>query len=180
MKRLVLTITADHVRNPRSLGGKLEYALRNAIGRLLPRDVGKRVFDTGDGVLQVENDEQRAARLPVQVKLPEHAGGFIPQLHTHVLFEGGHGLETGSFEGPCAIILHTGDRVWVGACYSDFPADPMIDVVQVSDGKHPYDWQGGCIASVNAKHVRCYLAQEEADQIEECMAADRRLLSYAR
>jgi hypothetical protein len=34
----------------------------NFIGRVLPGDVGKRVFQRGD-ILQVENDQQRDARL---------------------------------------------------------------------------------------------------------------------
>lgn len=33
------------------------------IGQVLPGDVGKRVYDTGDGIVQVENEAQRAARV---------------------------------------------------------------------------------------------------------------------
>ena len=36
-------------------------------GRVLPRDIGKRVYDVG-GVLQTENDEQFAARLESEEK----------------------------------------------------------------------------------------------------------------
>lgn len=37
-------------------------ATTNFIGRIMPMDVGKRVYDVG-GILQVENEEQRGARL---------------------------------------------------------------------------------------------------------------------
>lgn len=40
--------------------GKL-WRVSDFMGRVLPRDVGKRVYQVGD-ILQVENDEQRAAR----------------------------------------------------------------------------------------------------------------------
>lgn len=43
-------------------GGEFVSLLR-AIGRVLPQDIGKRVYDTGDGVIQVENNEQRDRRL---------------------------------------------------------------------------------------------------------------------
>lgn len=43
-------------------GGEF-VSLLGAIGRVLPQDIGKRVYDTGDGVIQVENDEQRDRRL---------------------------------------------------------------------------------------------------------------------
>jgi len=55
------TITAEHVRNPKS-PGKQWRALYQCIGRLLPGDVGKRVYRVGD-IVQVENNEQRDARL---------------------------------------------------------------------------------------------------------------------
>ena len=41
--------------------GRVWMAL-DFIGRILPGDVGKRVYQVG-GILQVENDEQRARRL---------------------------------------------------------------------------------------------------------------------
>lgn len=62
MARYVMTITEDHVRNPRTLGQDW-FRIVDAIGRLLPCDAGKRVYDTGNGVWQVENNEQRDARL---------------------------------------------------------------------------------------------------------------------
>lgn len=43
-------------------GGEF-VSLLGAIGRVMPIDIGKRVYDTGDGVIQVENDEQRDQRL---------------------------------------------------------------------------------------------------------------------
>lgn len=38
------------------------YKLEQTLGRVTPRDVGKRAYRRGD-IIQVENDEQRAARL---------------------------------------------------------------------------------------------------------------------
>lgn len=39
------------------------WRVADFLGRVLPQDIGKRVFKVGDDILQVENDEQRAARL---------------------------------------------------------------------------------------------------------------------
>ena len=63
MTRYKMTITAEHVRNPHALGARDFFPLIQCMGRLLPRDVGKRVYDCGNGVWQVENDEQLARRL---------------------------------------------------------------------------------------------------------------------
>lgn len=38
-------------------------SLDGCLGIVQPIDVGKRIFDLGDGVLQVENNEQRDTRL---------------------------------------------------------------------------------------------------------------------
>lgn len=60
-RHYVFTITAEHVRNPRTLG-PFWRKLHQALGELLPCDVGKRVYDFGD-FYQVENDEQRSKRI---------------------------------------------------------------------------------------------------------------------
>lgn len=57
----MLTITEEHVRNPRSLGQKY-FPLAQCLGRLLLCDVGKRAYER-NGVWQVENNEQRDRRL---------------------------------------------------------------------------------------------------------------------
>ena len=62
-----LTITAEHVHNPRSIG-KFWHPLFQCIGRLLPGDVGKRAYER-NGVWQVENDEQRDQRLAHERRL---------------------------------------------------------------------------------------------------------------
>ena len=67
--RYKLTITAEHVRNPRSLSIRDFLPLIRCIGRLLPGDVGKRVYDCGDDVWQVENNEQRDQRLAHERRL---------------------------------------------------------------------------------------------------------------
>lgn len=60
--RYLLTLEEKHVgRAFIQLDGR-PRAVTDWIGRILPNDVGKRVYDV-DGVIQVENDEQRAARL---------------------------------------------------------------------------------------------------------------------
>lgn len=74
--RLVLTIGREHVGKSMIEQGTCECCgtrrppvfLGDVIGPVLPGDVGKRVFavrvqDGGRVVLQVENDEQRDARL---------------------------------------------------------------------------------------------------------------------
>lgn len=58
----LFTITAEHVRDPHGTLGHEYFAVAECMGRLLMRDVGKRVFRRG-GVIQVENDEQRDKRL---------------------------------------------------------------------------------------------------------------------
>lgn len=58
----LFTITAEHVRDARATLGQEYYAVAECMGRLLKRDIGKRVFRRGD-VVQVENDEQRDARV---------------------------------------------------------------------------------------------------------------------
>ena len=51
-----------------------EWLVSNFIGRVLKGDVGKRVFLVGD-ILQVENDEQRDARLAVDARRSEALPG---------------------------------------------------------------------------------------------------------
>lgn len=55
------TITEEMVRRPLSLGSDL-WKLKNALGKLLPQDVGKRVYQVGE-IYQVENSQQRDRRL---------------------------------------------------------------------------------------------------------------------
>lgn len=63
MRRFVHEITsADVGRALLSIGGR-QYPVSSFMGRILKGDVGKRIFLVG-GVLQVENDEQRAKRRP--------------------------------------------------------------------------------------------------------------------
>lgn len=105
---------------------------------------------------------------------------YNSNVHQYVLFENKGGLETGSFEGPCAIIHHTKDRVWVPACYADFPIQEDTDIVQVGDGGTTgYDADGNCIMSIHVRHVTSYLTEKEAEDIAHCMAVDQQLLSYA-
>lgn len=106
---------------------------------------------------------------------------YNSNIHTHVMFNKDCPKE-GSFNGPCVIEHHVGDRVWVAACYADFPVhDSAFDCVMVGDGLTTgYSEHGNCIVSINVKHVLGYYTPEEADGIEQCMDADERLLGYAR
>jgi hypothetical protein len=58
----LFTIAAEHVHKSTVQVGRNIHHLGSAIGRVQPGDVGKRVYRVGD-ILQVENDDQRAARL---------------------------------------------------------------------------------------------------------------------
>jgi hypothetical protein len=42
------------------------------MGRIFPFDVGKRIYDTGDGVVQVENNEQFNARGEAETRRREN------------------------------------------------------------------------------------------------------------
>lgn len=55
-------ITADDVGKPTFRAFASVWPVRDFIGRIMPHDVGKRVYLVS-GILSVENDEQRAARL---------------------------------------------------------------------------------------------------------------------
>jgi len=64
--RLLLTIGPEHLDMRRL--GSYGWKLRECLGRVLPQDIGKRVYEItcDDGVrtiYQVENNEQRDARL---------------------------------------------------------------------------------------------------------------------
>jgi hypothetical protein len=54
---------ADVGKSQHRIFGRV-WRVSDWIGRVLPHDVGKRVYLSGD-ILQVENDEQRAKRLAV-------------------------------------------------------------------------------------------------------------------
>lgn len=56
------TIGEEHVGAVRVKVGGRTFMTVNFMGRILPGDIGKRVYLNGD-ILQVENDGQRAARL---------------------------------------------------------------------------------------------------------------------
>lgn len=68
MRKHVHTITRQDVGKTTSVHeGRRTFHLSEAIGKILPCDVGKRVYiifneDPENGVLQVENDAQRTDR----------------------------------------------------------------------------------------------------------------------
>jgi len=55
-------ITAEDVERPLIRAFGKTWRVDSFLGRVLPQDVGKRIYLVGD-VLQVENDEQRSKRL---------------------------------------------------------------------------------------------------------------------
>lgn len=61
MRKFLFEITEHHVAPAERAYQGESLRLHSAIGRVLSRDVGKRVYDV-DGVIQVENDEQRDRR----------------------------------------------------------------------------------------------------------------------
>lgn len=67
MPEFVREITAADVGKATFKARGITYRTCDFIGQVLPSDVGKRVYLVGD-VLQVENDEQRDARLARLVK----------------------------------------------------------------------------------------------------------------
>lgn len=62
MSRPFHTLTLADVGRPWLRAFGATWPVSGFIGRILADDVGKRVYLT-DGILQVENDSQRAARL---------------------------------------------------------------------------------------------------------------------
>lgn len=56
------TITADMLKWKGTTNRQLVLRISNAIGGIQKQDIGKQVFEL-DGTIQVENDEQREARL---------------------------------------------------------------------------------------------------------------------
>lgn len=56
------TLTVADIGKPYIRAFGKSWPVENFIGRILPGDVGKRVYQS-DGILQVENDEQMAKRM---------------------------------------------------------------------------------------------------------------------
>jgi hypothetical protein len=70
-------------------------------------------------------------------------------------------LKGGAFRGPCAIVHHTGDRVWVPATF----LDKDTAAIRVGDGTSSgFDRDGNCIVSISTKLVTGYLTMEEAER----------------
>jgi hypothetical protein len=105
-------------------------------------------------------------------------------VHTHVYVNHPKSGDTNDTQWPTdgwhstfQIILHTGEYVWVAAGYAH-EGHPEIKIVKDGRGEF-YDEHGNCILSVPAAWCS-YYTEEEADGIEQCIAADERLLGYAR
>jgi hypothetical protein len=82
-----------------------------------------------------------------------------------------------SWHSTFPIVLHTGVYVWISASYLQ---EGHSLVKRIGDGRsNGYDDHGICILSVPAEWCE-YYTTAEATAIEESIAADDRLLRYAR
>lgn len=104
--------------------------------------------------------------------------------HTHVTVDTKHFPDPAiafreGWGGTFPIVLHTGNRVWVEGSHMHDLANG--EIVQVTDGdkSKSFDDNGQCILSVPAEWCK-YYTEGEAENIEQAMDADARLLSYAR
>lgn len=61
-------ITAEDVERSLIRAFGRTWQTSSFIGRILPGDVGKRIYLTGEEVLKVENDEQRSRRIAQETK----------------------------------------------------------------------------------------------------------------
>ena len=61
-QRKFIELSKEHIGQPWLKAFGNIWLVSDFIGRILPQDVGKRVYLIG-GILQVENDEQRTRRL---------------------------------------------------------------------------------------------------------------------
>lgn len=105
---------------------------------------------------------------------------YFWQEHSHVTVKhpGGRIAQREGWGGTFEIVLHTGNRVWVGGSYAHDLADGQV--IQVGDGTSKgFDENGYCILSVPAEWCE-YFTAEEAESIERMIDADAELLSYAR
>lgn len=78
------TLTADDVGKPTIHAFGHTWLVMNFMGRVLDRDIGKRVYELG-GILSVENDEQLAARLGTSV-LPAGESSRLTYIVMHEAF----------------------------------------------------------------------------------------------
>lgn len=75
MTRPYREITADDVGRYLFEAFDKKWLTTSFIGRIMPGDVGKRVYRVADDMVQVENDEQRAARLGRVTVVIHYANG---------------------------------------------------------------------------------------------------------
>ncbi len=90
---------------------------------------------------------------------------YHPQAHTSVKVEGLDFIRT--------IILVTNTQVWIGVTFSDFNNLPKGSMVMASDD------EGYSLVTV-PKDCCLYYTDQEADDIQQGIDADDRLLRYAR
>ena len=100
---------------------------------------------------------------------------YISQIHGYVMIK--HPTQGYLYHGPCNLLIHTGDYVWISACYA---MEMPEGVKQVTDGRTTgFDQQGNCIYSIPVEWVARYMDDEEMDQVIRAIDDDERLLRYA-
>jgi hypothetical protein len=100
---------------------------------------------------------------------------YDPMIHTHAIIKHPTAKRGEGWDGCFGIVLHTGERVWVGASHAH---ERTPEILQVSDGtSNGYDVHGNCVLSVPAAWCQFY-PPEEADGIEQCIDADGCFRTY--
>jgi len=91
--------------------------------------------------------------------------------HTHVMISHPTAKRGEGWDGAFEIILHTGNRVWIGASYAH---ERTPEVLQVGDGTtDAFDRHGNCVLSVPAQWCHFYTGEEISD-IEAAIDAEER------
>jgi hypothetical protein len=81
-----------------------------------------------------------------------------------------------AWAGPMQIVLDTGARVWVAACYSH-ELHPEMKRVGQEDG-NGYDCHGHCVLSIPSEWCT-FINDQEAEDVVKVMEVDAELLRHA-
>lgn len=113
----LFTIQPDHVGKCSVLARGKMYSMSSVMGRIIERDVGKQVFET-NGVIQVENDEQRDRRLGRFESGSKRKGEQQPFLLTDFQRSRLHSLlwehMRADREHPDRVVTGWGTKTWQG------------------------------------------------------------------
>lgn len=84
--RFLFTIGEEHIGRAFIKIGDRTYSTSSWIGRILPGDVGKKVYES-DGILQVENDQQRDERIAKEALVSDAEMSLASKYGNEVTFE---------------------------------------------------------------------------------------------